>query len=113
MNEISDKYGDDRRTRIDADADAEILDEDLVPKEKVIITRTALGYIKRMPVDNFQVQHRGGRGIKGMSTIEDDVTTDLLMCSSHAYIMFFTNQGRAYRLKAFQIPEASRTSRAQ
>ena len=111
MNEISDKYGDDRRTRIDADADAEILDEDLVPKEKVIITRTALGYIKRMPVDNFQVQHRGGRGIKGMSTIEDDVTTDLLMCSSHAYIMFFTNQGRAYRLKAFQIPEASRTSR--
>ena len=111
MDAIAAKYGDDRRTRIERNVDSEILDEDLIPREKVIITRTALGYIKRMAVDNFQVQHRGGRGIKGMSTIDNDVITDLLMCSSHAYIMFFTNQGRAFRLKTYEIPEAGRTAR--
>ena len=110
MNIIAEKYGDERRSRIDVNA--QILEnEDLIPKENVIIARTALGYIKRMTVDNFHTQNRGGRGIKGMSIIDSDNITDILMTSSHAYIMFFTNLGRVYRLKTYEIPEASRTAR--
>lgn len=85
--------------------------EDLIPNETTLIAMTKLGYIKRMTVDNFKSQHRGGKGIKGMQTIEDDFIEDLLMTMNHDYIMFFTNQGRVYRLKAYEIPEASRTAR--
>ena len=107
---ISDKYNDERRTKIGFD-EYDITMEDLVPKENTVIAMTSLGYIKRMTVDNFKSQHRGGKGIKGMSTIEDDYIEDLLMTMSHDYIMFFTDKGRVYRLKAYEIPEAGRTSR--
>ena len=107
---ISDKYGDDRRTSFGYD-EAEIDMEDLIPRGNTIIAMTSLGYIKRMTVDNFKTQHRGGRGIKGMSTIEDDYIEDLLMTTTHHYLMFFTNFGRVYRIKAYEIPEAGRTAR--
>jgi len=107
---ISDKYGDDRRTSFGYDV-AEIDMEDLIPRDNTIIAMTSLGYIKRMTVDNFKTQHRGGRGIKGMSTIEDDYIEDLLMTTTHHYLMFFTNFGRVYRIKAYEIPEAGRTAR--
>ena len=105
-----DKYGDDRRTSIGYD-EFDISMEDLVPKENTVIAMTSLGYIKRMTIDNFRAQNRGGKGIKGMQTIEEDYIEDLLMTSTHHYIMFFTNYGRVYRLKAYEIPEASRTAR--
>jgi DNA gyrase subunit A len=107
---IRDKYGDERRTKISYD-EFDISMEDLIPNETTLIAMTKLGYIKRMTVDNFKSQHRGGKGIKGMQTIEDDFIEDLLMTMNHDYIMFFTNQGRVYRLKAYEIPEASRTAR--
>lgn len=107
---ISDKYGDDRRSKIGYD-EFDISMEDLIPYGNTVIAMTSLGYVKRMTVDNFKVQHRGGRGIKGMQTIEDDYIEDLLMTTTHNYIMFFTNFGRAYRMKAYQIPEAGRTAR--
>ena len=107
---IRDKFGDDRRTSIGFDAD-EITMEDLIPLENTVIARTSLGYIKRMTVDNFKAQHRGGKGIKGMQTINDDYIEDLLMTTTHNYLMFITNRGRAYRIKAYEIPEASRTAR--
>ena len=107
---ISAKYGDERRTQIGFDDD-DITIEDMIPKENVVITMSNLGFIKRMTVDNFNVQHRGGKGIKGMSNIEDDFTTELFMTTTHHYLMFFTNLGRAYRIKAYEIPEASRTAR--
>ena len=107
---ISAKYGDDRRTQIGFDDD-DITIEDMIPKENVVISMSNLGFIKRMTVDNFNVQHRGGKGIKGMSNIEDDFTTELFMTTTHHYLMFFTNLGRAYRIKAYEIPEASRTAR--
>lgn len=107
---ISDKYGDDRRTKFGYD-ESEINLEDLIPRGNTVIAMTSLGYIKRMTVDNFKTQRRGGRGIKGMSTIEDDYIEDLLMTSTHHYLMFFTNFGRVYRLKAYEIPEAGRTAR--
>lgn len=106
---IANKYGDDRRTGIGYDDDISV--EDLIPKENTIIARTNLGYIKRMTVDNFKSQNRGGKGIKGMQTIDDDFIVDLLMTNTHNYIMFFTNMGRVYRLKAYEIPEAGRTAR--
>ena len=107
---IADKYGDDRRTSIERDV-FDITTEDLIPDENVIITMTHLGYIKRMTPDNFRSQNRGGKGIKGMQTIDDDYIEELLMTSTHHYLMFFTNQGRVYRLKGYEIPEASRTAR--
>ncbi len=107
---ISDKYGDDRRTSIGIDYQ-DFSDEDLIPDETMMITMTKLGYIKRMTVDNFKSQHRGGKGIKGMQTIDNDYIEEMFMTSTHHYIMFFTNKGRAYRLKCFEIPEASRTAR--
>ena len=107
---IADKFGDDRRSKIGFD-EFDISMEDLIPLDNTVIAMTNLGYVKRMTVDNFKVQHRGGRGIKGMQTIEDDFIEDLLMMKTHDYIMFFTNFGRAYRMKAYQIPEAGRTAR--
>ena len=107
---ISDKYGDDRRTSIGFDA-YDISMKDLIPNENTVIAMTNLGYIKRMTVDNFNTQHRGGKGIKGMQTIADDYIEDLLMTTTHHYLMFITNTGRAYRLKAYEIPEAGRTAR--
>lgn len=108
--EISDKYGDDRRTSIGFD-EYDISMEDLIPRENTVITMTKLGYIKRMTVDNFRSQNRGGKGIKGMQTIEDDYIEELLMTTTHHYLMFFTNMGKVYRMKAYEIPEASRTAR--
>lgn len=107
---ISDKYGDDRRTSIGFD-EYDISMEDLIPVTNTVITMTKLGYIKRMSLDNFRAQNRGGKGIKGMETIDDDYIEELLMTTSHHYMMFFTNAGRVYRIKAYEIPEASRTSR--
>ena len=108
--EIRDKYGDDRRTSIGYD-EFDISMEDLIPNENTVITMTKLGYIKRMSVDNFKSQHRGGKGIKGMQTIDDDYIENMLMTTTHHYIMFFTNKGRMYRLKVYQIPECGRTAR--
>ena len=107
---ISDKYGDDRRTSIGFD-EFDISMEDLIPRENVVVTKTKLGYIKRMTVDTFKSQNRGGKGIKGMQTLDDDYIEELFITSTHHYIMFFTNTGRVYRLKAYEIPEASRTAR--
>ncbi|MBQ1487305.1 MAG: DNA gyrase subunit A [Lachnospiraceae bacterium] len=107
---IRDKYADPRRTSIGYDV-YDISSEDLVPNENTVIAMSSLGYVKRMTVDNFKSQHRGGRGIKGMTTIEDDYIEDLLMTTTHHYIMFFTNFGRVYRMKAYEIPESGRTSR--
>jgi len=107
---IKEKFGDDRRSRIGIDED-DISMEDMVPRGNTVIAMTNLGYIKRMTVDNFKSQNRGGRGIKGMSTIDEDFIADLLMTTTHHYVMFFTNFGRVYRLKAYEIPEASRTAR--
>ena len=107
---ISNKYGDERRTKIGFD-EFDISMEDLIPNENTILAMTNLGYIKRMTVDNFRSQNRGGKGIKGMQTIEDDYIEDLLMTTTHHYINFFTNFGRVYRIKVYQIPESSRTSR--
>jgi len=107
---ISEKYGDDRRTKFGYD-EYDIDMEDLIPRENTVIAMTSFGYIKRMTVDNFKTQNRGGRGIKGMSTIDDDYIEDLLMTTTHHYLMFFTNYGRVYRLKAYEIPEAGRTAR--
>ena len=108
--EISDKYGDDRRTSIGFDED-DFTDEDLIPNELTVIAMTKLGYIKRMTIDNFKSQHRGGKGIKGMQTIEDDYIEELFMTKTHHHILFFTNKGRVYRIKGYEIPEASRTAR--
>ena len=107
---VSEKYGDDRRTSIGFD-EYDLSMEDLIPKENTIIAMTSLGYIKRMTVDNFKAQNRGGRGIKGMQTIDEDYIEDLLMTTTHHYLNFFTNMGRVYRLKAYEIPEAGRTAR--
>ena len=107
---ISDKYGDERRTSIGYD-EFDMSMEDLIPDDDVVVAMTNLGYIKRMSSDNFKSQNRGGKGIKGMQTIEEDFIEDLLMTSNHHYVMFFTNTGRVYRLKAYEIPEAGRTAR--
>lgn len=107
---ISDKYGDERRTAIGFD-EYDLSMEDLIPKGNVVIAMTNLGYVKRMSVDNFKSQNRGGKGIKGMQTIEEDYIEELFMTSTHHYILFFTNLGRVYRLKAYEIPEAGRTAR--
>ena len=106
---ISEKYGDDRRTKIGFDDDMSV--EDLIPDDDAVIAMTNLGYIKRMSVDNFRSQNRGGKGIKGMQTIEEDFIQYLMMTTNHHYIMFFTNTGRCYRIKAYEIPEAGRTAR--
>ncbi|WP_080659102.1 DNA gyrase subunit A [Butyrivibrio fibrisolvens] len=110
ITEIADKYGDDRKTQIGHD-EAEFEDEDLIPNVNTVIALTSLGYIKRMAIDNFKAQNRGGHGIKGISTIDGDYVTDLLMTTTHNNVMFFTSTGRVYTMKTYKIPEASRTSR--
>lgn len=107
---IRNKYADERRTKIGFDV-YDLSMEDLIPKENTVIAMTSLGYIKRMTIDNFKSQNRGGKGIKGMQTIEEDYIEDLLMTTTHHYINFFTNMGRVYRLKAYEIPESGRTAR--
>ena len=109
ITEIRDKYSDDRRTQIGFDD--ELTDEDLIPDENVVVTMTRMGYIKRMSGDTFHSQNRGGMGIRGMATIEDDVVEEVFMTRTHNELLFFTNFGRVYRLKGYEIPEASRTSR--
>lgn len=106
----AEKYGEDRMTSIGFD-EYDISMEELIPVTNTVITMTKVGYIKRMSIDNFKAQHRGGKGIKGMETIEDDYIEEMMMTTSHHYLMFFTNTGRVYRIKAYEIPEASRTSR--
>ena len=107
---ISEKYGDERKTEIGFDA-YDISMEDMIPNENTVIAMTKLGYIKRMTIDNFRSQNRGGKGIRGMQTLQDDFIEELLMTTTHHYLMFFTNMGRVYRLKAYEIPEAGRTAR--
>ena len=107
---IRDKYGDDRRTSLGVDDD-EITVEDLIKRENTVIAMTQLGYIKRMTMDNFRSQNRGGRGIKGMTKLDEDCITELMMANTHDYILFFTNKGRVFRLKGYEIPEASRIAR--
>ena len=107
---IRDKYGDERRTSIEIDAE-DFSDEALIPRKDTIITFSRLGYIKRMTLDNFHSQNRGGKGIKGMNVLDEDMINDMFMTSTHNYIMFFTNRGRVYRLKGYEIPEAGRTAR--
>ena len=110
VGDYSAKYGDERKTSIGFDV-FDFSTEDLIPRENTVITMTKLGYIKRMTEDNFKSQNRGGKGIKGMQKLEDDYIEELLMTTTHHYLMFFTNKGRVYRLKAYEIPEASRTAR--
>lgn len=110
ITEIAEKYGDDRRSKIGYD-ESDISLEDMIPNENTVIALTNLGYIKRMTVDNFKAQNRGGKGIKGMQTIDEDYIEDLLMTTTHHYLNFFTSLGRVYRLKAYEIPEAGRTAR--
>ncbi len=110
LSEVAEKYGDDRRSTIGFDS-SDISAEELIPVTNTVIAMTKLGYIKRMSLDHFRAQHRGGHGIKGMETIDDDYIDELLMTVSHRYLLFFTNLGRVYRIKAYEIPEASRTSR--
>ena len=107
---VKEKWGDERRTKLVADV-GEIEDEDLVAEENVAITLTHLGYIKRVPMDNYKAQHRGGKGITGLTTRENDFVKDLIMTSTHDHLMFFTSLGKVYKLKAYQIPEASRTAK--
>ncbi|MED0757433.1 DNA gyrase subunit A [Aneurinibacillus thermoaerophilus] len=110
LTEIKEKYGDDRRTEITVDMN-NIEDEDLIPQEEVVISLTHRGYIKRLPVDTYRAQKRGGRGVQGMSTREDDFAQHLITTNSHNYLLFFTNKGKVYRLKAYEIPELSRTAK--
>ncbi|MGI6732260.1 MAG: DNA gyrase subunit A [Anaerovoracaceae bacterium] len=108
--EIKDKFGDERRTELKADS-TEIDEEDLIEEETVAITLTHLGYIKRMPLDTYKTQRRGGRGVTGITTRDNDFVKDLIMTSTHDHLLFFTNTGKAHRIKAYEIPEASRTAR--
>ena len=110
MTEVRDRFGDERRTQIGLDVD-DFIDEDLIPDVDVIIAKTRLGYIKRMTPDNFQSQKRGGKGIKGMQIIDKDIVEEMFTCTTHQTILFFTSKGRVYKLKAYEIPEAVRTSR--
>ncbi|MBQ3548053.1 MAG: DNA gyrase subunit A [Clostridia bacterium] len=107
---LRDKYSDDRRTEV-SDVLGEVDIEDLIPEEECVLTKTVNGYIKRLPADTYNVQNRGGRGITGMTTREDDIVENMFVCSSHDYVMLFSNLGRMYRIKAYEIPEGSRTSK--
>ena len=107
---IRDKYADDRRTEISA-IEGEVDIEDLIPVEDCVMTLTDMGYIKRLPADTYKAQHRGGRGIKGMTTKEEDVAQQMFICSSHDYVLFFSNMGKVYKLKAYEVPEGSRTAK--
>ncbi len=107
---IGDKFGDERRTEI-ANVSGEVDIEDLIPEEECVYTMTTLGYIKRQPTETYQIQRRGGRGVKGLTRREEDIVETMFTCSTHDYVVFFTNAGRTYRLKGYEIPEGSRTSK--
>ena len=109
--EVKSKYGDERRTKIDMTAIDYIDDESLIPEENIVVTLTGKGYIKRLPVDTYKTQNRGGVGIKGMSTNDEDYVENMIEASSHDYILFFTNNGKVYRIKGYEIPEYSRQSK--
>ena len=109
--EIGEKFRDERRTQISTDPDYDLTTEDLIPRENVVITMSSFGYIKRMTEDLFRSQNRGGKGIRGMQKLEGDYVSDILMTGTHNYLMFFTNMGRVYRLKGYEVPEAGRNSR--
>lgn len=111
MIELRDRFGDDRRTDIDMTAIEYIEDESLIPVDKVIITLTNKGYVKRMLIDSYRTQNRGGVGIKGMSTNEEDFVEKMISCSTHDYVLFFSNRGKVYRMKGYEIPEFSRQSK--
>ena len=111
MTEIKNKFADERRTHIDMTAIDYIEDESLIPEEKIVITLTKKGYIKRLPVDTYKTQNRGGVGIKGMSINEEDFVEQMINCSTHDYVLFFTNKGKVYRVKGYEIPEYSRQSK--
>ena len=108
--EIKDKYSDDRRSEI-SDAEIDMLDEDLIPEEDIVITITQNGYIKRTVIDSFNVQNRGGKGVRGISTYEEDIVEQILAMSTHDYLLIFTNKGKVYRLRGFNVPQANRTSK--
>ena len=110
LTEVKNRFGDERRTEI-SEADFDMQDEDLIPVEDVVITMTTNGYIKRMPTDTYRTQNRGGRGVKGMAVNEDDVVDMLITMSTHDYLLMFTNIGKVYRIKGYQIPNASRTAK--
>ncbi|KUI31565.1 DNA gyrase subunit A [Mycobacterium sp. IS-1742] len=112
LKEIADKYGDDRRTRI-MPADGEVSDEDLIAREDVVVTITETGYAKRTKTDLYRSQKRGGKGVQGAGLKQDDIVNHFFVCSTHDWILFFTTQGRVYRAKAYELPEASRTARGQ
>ncbi|WP_342388153.1 DNA gyrase subunit A [Salinicoccus bachuensis] len=111
LTEIKEKYGDDRKTEITLGSLSDIEDEDLIPEEQIVVTLSHNNYIKRLPSSTYRAQHRGGRGVQGMNTIEDDFVSQIVTMSTHDYIMFFTNKGRVYRLKGYEIPELSRQSK--
>src|SRR5699024_4646847 len=106
--DIRDRYGDDRRTEITLGNLSDIEDEDLIPEEQIVVTLSYNNYIKRLPSSTYRAQHRGGRGVHGMNTIEDDFVSQIVTMSIHDYIMFFSNKGRVYRLKGYERPELSR-----
>ncbi|TXI59876.1 DNA gyrase C-terminal beta-propeller domain-containing protein, partial [Mycolicibacter arupensis] len=112
LKELADKYGDDRRTRIIA-ADGDVTDEDLIQREDVVVTITETGYAKRTKTDLYRSQKRGGKGVQGAGLKQDDIVNHFFVCSTHDWILFFTTQGRVYRAKAYELPEASRTARGQ
>ena len=111
LTEIREKYGDERKTEITLGSLSDIEDEDLIPEEQIVVTLSHNNYIKRLPSSTYRAQHRGGRGVQGMNTIEDDFVSQIVTMSTHDYIMFFTNKGRVYRLKGYEIPELSRQSK--
>lgn len=111
MKEIADKYGDDRRTTIDMTAVDYIEDESLIPNENVVVSMTKNGYIKRLCADTYKTQNRGGVGVKGMTTNEDDFVELLITCHSHDYLLFFSNFGKVYRIKCYELPEYGRQSK--
>ena len=110
LGEIRDKYADPRRSQIVPD-DGEMTVEDLIPESDVVLTLSRAGYVKRTPVDAFKSQRRGGKGVRGAQMREDDIVSTLLTCSTHDFLLFFTNQGRVYRIKAYQVPEKSRDAK--
>lgn len=111
LTEIRDKYGDERKTEITLGNLSDIEDEDLIPEEQIVVTLSNSNYIKQLPSSTYRAQHRGGRGVQGMNTVEDDFVSQIVTMSTHDYILFFTNKGRVYRLKGYEIPEMSRQSK--
>ena len=110
LKEVQSRFGDERRSEI-MEGDFNMEDEDLIPEEDVVITMTTNGYIKRMPVDTYRTQNRGGRGVKGMGVNEDDIVETLVTMSTHDYLMLFTNLGKVYRIKGYKVPASSRTAK--